>query len=343
MGIEKRDLFSILKIVGGVFLWGGIYFSLENASSFLVSLLPVASDTEVSQSLQFFFYDAPKVFMLLVLVIFVMGLMRSFFSPERTKQILAGHHKGTGHIMAALLGVMTPFCSCSAVPLFIGFLGAGVPIGITFSFLIAAPLVNEIALGLLWALVGWQTALLYLAFGLCIAVGAGFVLGSLNLESWLEGWARDWRGAETCDKGILHMNLDMRIQVGVQSVKEILNRIWLWVLLGIACGAFIHGYVPSDMLAVWLDGGQWWSVPLAVLVGVPLYANHAAILPIASALLGKGVSVGTVLAFMMSVTALSAPEMIILRRVLKKKLIALFILVVAVGILAAGYLFNFLL
>lgn len=341
--MKKIDFKVLFKLLGGLAIWGLAYSQLLSVASFLTNLLPLGAESKAAESARFFLYDAPKVLMLLMLVIFIMGVVRSFFSPVNTRKLLAGRRRGFGNILASLLGVVTPFCSCSAVPLFIAFLGAGIPLGVTFSFLIAAPLVNEIALGLLWALVGWKVALLYLVLGLLVAVIAGYVLGQMGLEKWLEGWVRDMQAGPDKASSVATLSLEQRMSEGLKSVKEIVGKVWIWILIGVGVGAAIHGYAPEDMLESLLGAQQWWSVPLAVLIGIPLYANHAAILPVASALLGKGVSVGTVLAFMMSVTALSAPEMIILRRVLKKKLIALFIAVVAVGILMAGFIFNWLL
>lgn len=319
--------------------WALLYSQLVPFSNWAVSLLPVDPASHLGQAITFFIYDTPKVLLLLTLVVFVMGVVRSFFSPEKTRAVLAGRREGVGNVLAACLGILTPFCSCSAVPLFIGFVSAGVPLGVTFSFLIAAPMINEVALGLLFALVGWKVALTYLAFGLTVAIVGGFVIGKLKLESWLEPWVRDIRASavELPDEQITVVD---RIKAGLEAVKDIVGRVWLWIIAGIAAGAFIHGYVPTEVLAVIMGRDVWWSVPAAVLVGIPMYSNAAGILPVVEALLGKGAALGTVLAFMMSVTALSLPEMIILRKVLSLKLIAVFVGVVATGILAVGFLFN---
>ncbi|HBM90727.1 MAG TPA: hypothetical protein DD400_02460 [Rhodospirillaceae bacterium] len=338
----KKMVKPVLQSLFALVLWVVLYSQLLPLADFLTGLLPFDPKSHEAEAVRYFLYDGPKVILLLALVIFVMGVVRSFFTPEHTRKVLAGKKEGVGNVMAALLGVVTPFCSCSAVPMFIGFLSAGVPLGVTFSFLIAAPMVNEIALGLLWALVGWKAALLYMAFGLLVAIISGTVLGKLGLERWLEDWVRDLRQT----KESLHdakISWSERVQLGVAAVRDIVGKIWLWVLAGVGVGALIHGYVPTDFLAYLMGPSAWWSVPLAVVVGIPLYANPAAILPVATALLGKGAALGTVLAFMMSVTALSLPEMIILRKVLKKKLIGVFVGVVASGILIAGYLFNLLL
>lgn len=252
-----------------------------------------------------------------------------------------GRREGIGNIAAAVLGIFTPFCSCSAVPLFVGFVSAGVPLGVTFSFLIAAPMINEVALGLLFALVGWKIALTYLAFGLGVAILSGWIIGRLRLEGWLEEWVRNIRASDA-ELPFATVTIVDRIKAGIEAVKDIVGRVWLWIILGIAVGSLIHGYVPADLLASIMGRDAWWSVPAAVLLGVPIYSNAAGIIPIVEALLGKGAALGAVLAFMMSVIALSLPEMIILRRVLSLKLIAVFVGVVATGILAVGFLFNFL-
>jgi len=327
--------------LAGLAVWAALYSQLIPFSEWAVSLLPIDPASHLGQSVTFFFYDVPKVLLLLTLVVFAMGVVRSFFSPERTRALLAGRREGVGNAMAASLGIVTPFCSCSAVPLFIGFVSAGVPLGVTFSFLIAAPMVNEVALGLLFALLGWKVALTYLVFGLGIAITAGWVIGKLKLESWLEPWVLNIH-AGTLDLPDVTVTWPDRIRAGLDSVKEIVGRVWYWIIAGIAVGALIHGYAPEDLLASIMGKDAWWSVPAAVLVGVPMYSNAAGIIPVVEALLGKGAALGTVLAFMMSVIALSLPEMIILRKVLSVKLIAVFVGVVATGILAVGFLFNLL-
>ncbi len=284
-------------------------------------------------------YDTPKVLMLLTLVVFGVGILRSFFTAERTRAVLAGKSALAGSVLAALLGIVTPFCSCSAVPLFIGFVTAGVPLGVTFSFLIAAPMVNEVAVGLLLGLVGWQVSLLYMATGLSVAVGAGWTIGKLGLEHHIEPWVT---GMLAVPAAVVEERLTWpdRVRYGADAVREIVAKVWLYLIAGIAVGAGIHGYVPQDAMAAVMGKGAWWSVPLAVIIGVPMYANAAGIIPVVEALLGKGAALGTVLAFMMSVIALSLPEMIILRKVLRPRLIGVFIAVVTCGILLVGYLFN---
>ncbi len=322
-----------------VALWFVVYWQLVPLSEWVVSALALEKGSRLAEAVQFFVYDTPKVLMLLALVVFAMGIVRSFFSAERTRALLAGRRQGLGNVAAAGLGVVTPFCSCSAVPLFVGFVSAGVPLGVTFSFLIAAPMINEVALGLLFVLLGWKVALAYLAFGLGVAIVSGWVIGRLQLESWLEEWVRDVR-ASTAILPEGRETIADRIRAGVEALRDIVGRVWGWVIVGIAVGAFIHGYVPSALLASIMGRDAWWSVPAAVLVGIPIYSNAAGIIPVVEALIGKGAALGTVLAFMMSVIALSMPEMIILRKVLSLRLITVFIGVVAVGILTVGFLFN---
>jgi len=329
-------------LVAAVALWWFAYQSLVPLSEALVGWLPVARESHLGDALAFFFYDTPKVLLLLTGVVFVMGIVNSYFTPERTRALLAGRAEGAGNVLAAGLGVVTPFCSCSAVPLFIGFVQAGVPLGITFSFLIAAPMVNEVALALLFALFGWRVALLYLALGLAVAVVAGWVIGRLKMERYLEDWVRQLR-AVSPQRQAASLTLAERIESGFASVREIVGRVWPYILAGIAIGAGIHGYVPADFMASFMGREAWWAVPLAVAFGVPMYTNAAGVIPVVEALLAKGAALGTVLAFMMSVIALSLPELVILRKVLKLRLIATFVGVVAAGILTVGYVFNFVL
>lgn len=323
----------------GVAVWLMLYWALAPTSEALVAALPVDRASRLGGALQFFLYDTPKVLLLLTGIVFVMGMLNSAFTPERTRVLLAGRTEGVANVMAASLGVVTPFCSCSAVPLFIGFVQAGVPLGVTFSFLIAAPMVNEVALTLLFGLFGWRIALLYLGLGLSVAIVAGWVIGRLKMEAYLEDWVRDMPRV-VARAGDLRLTLAERVEAGFAAVREIVGKVWPYVLVGIAIGAAIHGYVPEAFMASVMGKDAWWSVPLAVLVGVPMYANAAGVIPVVQALLAKGAALGTVLAFMMSVIALSLPEMVILRRVLKLRLIATFVAVVAGGILLVGYVFN---
>jgi len=320
-------------------IWWLAYRSLVPVSEALVGLLSVDRGSHLGSALQFFFYDTPKVLLLLTGVVFVMGIVNSWFTPERTRALLAGRAEGVGNVLAASLGIVTPFCSCSAVPLFIGFVQAGVPLGVTFSFLIAAPMVNEVALALLLAMFGWKIALLYLCLGLTVAIVAGWVIGRLKMEHHLEDWVRQLRTVRP-ETGADSLTWPERIEGGLQSVREIVGRVWPYILAGIAIGAGIHGYVPADFMATFMGREAWWAVPLAVVIGVPMYANAAGVIPVVEALLAKGAALGTVLAFMMSVIALSLPEVVILRKVLKPRLIATFVGVVAAGILLVGYAFN---
>jgi len=325
--------------VAGLVLWALLYSQLIAFAEWVVSLLPVERKSHLGEAIAFFVYDTPKVLLLLTLVVFAMGVVRSFFSPEKTRAMLAGRAEGVGNVVAAGLGIVTPFCSCSAVPLFIGFVSAGVPLGVTFSFLIAAPMINEVALGLLFALVGWEVALTYLAFGLSVAIVGGFVIGKLKLEGWLEPWVREIR-ASAIELPVEQITIVDRLKAGVEAVTDIVGRVWMWLIAGIAAGALIHGYVPAELMVRIMGADAWWSVPAAVALGIPMYTNAAGIIPVVEALLGKGAALGTTLAFMMSVIALSLPEMIILRKVLSLKLIAVFVAIVGTGILAVGFLFN---
>ncbi|HAL40034.1 MAG TPA: hypothetical protein DCP03_18785 [Polaromonas sp.] len=320
-------------------VWWGLYQTLASASEALVASLPVDPASHLGGALQFFFYDTPKVLMLLTGVVFVMGMINSYFTPERTRLLLAGRTEGVANVMAASLGIVTPFCSCSAVPLFIGFVQAGVPLGVTFSFLISAPMVNEVALTLLFGMFGWKVALLYMGLGLSVAIVAGWTIGRLKMEAYLEDWVRDMPKTAASFEAV-DTTLGDRIEGGFAAVREIVGKVWPYILAGIALGALIHGYVPEDFMASFMGKDAWWSVPLAVIIGVPMYTNAAGVIPIVQALLAKGAALGTVLAFMMSVIALSLPEMIILRKVLKVRLIATFVGVVATGILIVGYVFN---
>lgn len=319
--------------------WLGLYLVLDAASELVVAALPVDRGSHLGGALQFFLYDAPKVLLLLTGVVFVMGMVNSYFTPERTRALLAGRTEGAANVMAASLGIVTPFCSCSAVPLFIGFVQAGVPLGVTFSFLISAPMVNEVALALLLALFGWKIALLYLGLGLTVAVAAGWIIGRLKMEAHLEDWVRDMPHV-TASAGAGEVTMPERIEAGFASVRTVVGKVWPYILAGIAVGAVIHGWVPQDFMASIMGKDAWWSVPVAVLVGVPMYSSAAGIIPVVQALLAKGAALGTALAFMMSVIALSLPEMIILRKVLKPRLIATFVGVVASGILVVGLVFN---
>lgn len=325
--------------------WWLVYDNLLLFSRFITyHILQLHEGTHFGATVEFFIFEVPKVLLLLTLVVFFVGVIRSFVTPERTRRILAGNRESAGHVLAALLGVVTPFCSCSAVPLFMGFLTAGVPLGVTFSFLVSAPMVNEVALVLLLGLFGWKVAILYMGTGLFIALVTGFIISRLHMEKHLEDWVLELTAnkPETLQLQIEEeqMSWNERIRFGIDAVKEIVLKVWPYVTIGIAVGAGIHGYVPENFLAGIMGKEAWWAVPVAVLIGVPMYSNAAGIIPVVQALLSKGAAFGTVLAFMMAVIAISTPEAIILRKVLKPRLIAVFIGVVTVGIILVGYLFN---
>lgn len=331
----------LLRGLGALAIWWLVYRNLAPFAAWLTySLLLVERGSHLGAAVEFFGYETPKVLLLLTLIVFGVGIVRSFFTPERTRRILSGRRESAGNVLAALLGIVTPFCSCSAVPLFIGFVTTGVPLGVTFSFLISAPMVNEVALVLLFGLFGWKVAGLYLVTGLMIAIVSGWVIGRLRLEKHVEAWVYATKTSPAAIEGKL--DWPTRIRAGWDAVKDILGRVWIYVLIGIAVGAGIHGYVPENFMLSIMGKGAWWSVPLAVLLGVPMYSNAAGIIPIVQALLGKGAALGTVLAFMMAVIALSLPEAIILQKVLKPRLIATFFAVVALGIMLVGYLFNWI-
>ena len=301
-------------------------------------MFSLPAGTRFTETLRFFIFEVLKVLLLLTLIIFVVGVIRSWFSPERTRKALEGKSLFTGNVMAATLGIVTPFCSCSAIPLFLGFIESGIPLGVTFSFLIAAPMINEVAVILLFGLFGWKTALIYVLTGLLIAIASGWVIGLLHLEKWVEDWVYQIRaGAHPEDE---ELNWAARLKMGFTASKEIVGKVWLYVMIGIAVGAAVHGYVPQDFMASFMGKSAWYSVPLSVLIGIPLYSNAAGIIPVVSALLEKGAALGTSLAFMMSVIGLSLPEMIILRKVLKMPLIFTFIGIVGTGIMVVGFLFN---
>ena len=304
-------------------------------------MLTLSPGRHLTSALEFFLYEAPKVLMLLILVVFAVGVVRSFFTAERARRILSGKREIAGNGMAALLGTVTPFCSCSAVPLFLGFVTSGIPLGVTFSFLISAPMVNEVALVLLVGLFGWKIAAIYFGTGLAIAIASGWAIGRLGMERYVEEWVFANADGEGCASSEEQdITWEKRFRLGLDAVRDIVGKVWPYLLAGIAIGAGIHGYVPENFMASIMGSGAWWSVPLAVVLGIPMYSNAAGIIPVVQALLGKGVALGTALAFMMAVIGLSLPEMIILRKVLKTRLIATFAGVVGTGILIVGFLFN---
>jgi len=334
----KYRQFQIILVLLPV--WFLIYHYLQPLTDwFIDTFLGMEEGAHLTEALRFFIFEFPKVLMLLALIIFFVGIIRSFFTPERTRKALEGKKTFTGNVMAATLGIVTPFCSCSAIPLFLGFVESGVPLGVTFSFLIAAPMINEVAVILLYGLFGWKVAVIYIVTGLVIAILAGWIIGRLKLEKWVEEWvyAIKLGGGDAEEDKITFSG---RISMGCEAVKEIVAKVWLYVALGILVGAGAHGYVPEEFMASLMGKSVWYSVPLSVLIGIPLYSNAAGIVPIVSVLIEKGASLGTALAFMMSVISLSLPEMIILRKVLKLPLIFTFISIVGGGIMIVGFLFN---
>ncbi len=336
ISINRRIILPILLLP----IWYLLYHNLQFLTDHLFyDLLKMNRESHLTESLHFFVFEIPKVLLLLILIIFLVGIIRSFFTTERTRKALEGKNTFTGNVMASLLGIVTPFCSCSAIPLFLGFIESGVPLGITFSFLIAAPMINEVAVILLYGMFGWQTALIYVLMGLVIAISAGWIIGKLKLEKWVEDWVYTIKTDKT-DQEEEKPSWEDRIEAGYSSVKEILKKVWIYIIAGIAIGAAAHGYVPTDFMASLMGKDQWYAVPLSTLIGIPLYSNAAGIVPIVSVLLEKGASLGTSLSFMMSVIALSLPEIIILRKVLKLPLIFTFIAVVGSGIMLVGFLFN---
>jgi len=302
------------------------------------SLLKLGQNTHLAGAVEFFIYDTIKIFLLLSVIIFVISVIRSYFPPEKTRKILSHKKEFIGNILAALLGIVTPFCSCSAVPLFIGFVEAGIPIGVTFSFLISSPMVNEIAVVLLFGLFGWKVTAIYIGTGLVVAILGGIAIGKLGLERWVEEYVYEIKSGQGYE--ITRQTFRERLQFAKDNTTDIIKRIWLYIIIAIGIGGFIHGYVPQDFLAHYAGKGNFFAVPVAVLLGVPLYSNAAGIIPIVYALMEKGMSMGTVLAFMMAVTALSLPEMIILRKVLKVPLLGVFAGIMTVTIITVGYLFN---
>jgi uncharacterized membrane protein YraQ (UPF0718 family) len=335
---KKISIFVLLAIIG----WFVVYHFLQPMTDWVVdSLLGMTKGAKLAETIRFFLFEYPKVMLLLLLIIFFVGIIRTFFTPERTRKALEGRRTFTGNVMASLLGIVTPFCSCSAIPLFLGFVESGVPLGVTFSFLIASPMINEVAIILLYGLFGWKTALIYVTTGLAIAMLAGFIIGILKLEKWVEPWVFEVH-SEQQDTVKERISLSFRVQQGWSAVKEIVGKVWIYVAVGIAVGAGAHGYVPQGFMVSLMGNSAWYSVPLSVLIGIPLYSNAAGIVPIVSVLIEKGAALGTSLAFMMSVIALSLPEMIILRKVLKMPLILTFVGVVGVGIMIVGYLFNWI-
>ena len=323
-------------------IWYLIYYNLQTITNWLVdTVIGMEKGTRLTEAVRFFLFELPKVLLLLMLIIFIVGIIRTYFSPERTRKMLEGKSTFTGNVLASLLGIVTPFCSCSAIPLFLGFVESGVPLGVTFSFLIAAPMINEVAVILLFGMFGWKVALIYVLTGLAIAISAGWIIGKLKLEKWVEPWVYQTHlGGNGLEEEMV--TFEKRINLGYGAVKEIVGKVWLYVAFGILVGAGAHGYVPEDFMAALMGKSAWYSIPLSILIGIPLYSNAAGIVPIVSVLIEKGASLGTALAFMMSVIGLSLPEMVILRKVLKLPLIFTFVGIVGFGIMIVGYLFNYI-
>ncbi len=338
VSVNNRFLIPLLLLP----VWLIVYHFLKPATDwFIDDILVMTAGNHLTEALRFFIFEVPKVLLLLTLIIFMVGIVRSYFSPEKTRKALEGKSLFTGNVLASMLGIVTPFCSCSAIPLFLGFVEAGIPIGVTFSFLIASPMINEVAIVLLFGMFGWKTAAIYVVSGLIIAIVAGWIIGKLNLRHWVQDWVCQ-SGFGNSDSEDVKLKFNDRIRYGFNAVKEIVGKVWLFVILGIAVGAGAHGYVPEDFMASLMGKSAWYSVPLSVIIGVPLYSNAAGIIPIVSVLIEKGASLGTALAFMMAVIGLSLPEMIILKKVLKIQFILTFAGIMAAGIMIVGYLFNFI-
>ncbi|MHB0871053.1 MAG: permease [Chloroflexota bacterium] len=343
MEVGRRPIYATVplsvRLIGAGILWLVAYEAVQGLAEFVAyTALGLDPASPLGSAVAFFLYDVPKILLLLALIVFLIGMVRSFFSPERTRKLLGGKREGVGNVLASTLGIVTPFCSCSAVPLFLGFVESGIPLGVTFSFLVAAPMINEVAVVMLFGLFGWRVAALYISTGLVIAILAGWIIGRLHMERWVEEWVYEVKvgNAGLDDK----LSFEGRVSYAWDAVKEIVGKVWLYVVAGIAVGAAIHGYVPEDFMASFMGRDSWWSVPVAVVLGIPMYSGAAGMIPIVEALMEKGAALGTVLAFMMAVIGLSLPEMIILRKVLKTRLIAVFVSVVGVGIIITGYLFN---
>jgi hypothetical protein len=338
----------ILKLLAIFILWLLMYNLISPLANWITfTILKLNPNSHFGISIAFFLYDTAKILLLLTGMIFLISIVQTFFNPEIIRAVLGGKREGIGNVLAALLGIVTPFCSCSAVPLFMGFIQSGIPLGITFSFLIAAPTINEIAIVLLFGLFGWQITLLYITSGLMVAIISGIIIGRLNMERYVEDFTPKVKVGKRMiaikvdnPVALTTMTWEHRIQHAWNTVIKIVNSIWLYVVIGIAVGAIIHGYVPNNALAIILGAKTWWSVPLAVLIGIPLYSNAASIIPIVSSLIEKGASIGTALAFMMSVIGLSLPEAIILKRVLKLPLLITFFTIVAISITITGCIFN---
>ncbi len=336
--LKHRIVFIAVAIVA----WVLIYMNLDAIADFLtISVLGLSRADHFGEAVWFFIFEVPKVLLLLTLIVFAVGIVRSFFSADKTRKALEGKPLFVGNVMASLLGIVTPFCTCSAIPLFIGFVEAGIPLGVTFSFLIAAPMINEVALVMLFGLFGWETALIYMSTGLLIAMFSGWVIGRLRLERWVQDWVYQVKAGQLAMEEE-RVSLSGRLDAGFTAVREIVSKVWIYIVAGIAIGAGAHGYVPAEFMASFMGKDVWYSIPLAVFIGVPMYSNAAGIIPIVQVLLEKGASLGASLAFMMAVIGLSLPEAIILKKVLKIPLLLTFFGITAVGIMIVGLIFNFI-
>lgn len=319
-----------------------MFYPIQLLSDWLTyTVFSITPKTLFASVINFFIYDTIKIFILLFIIIFIVSIIRSYLPPEKIRIILSRKSKYTGNILASLLGIITPFCSCSAIPLFLGFVQAGIPLGTTFSFLIASPMINEVALVLLLGLFGWKIAFIYIISGLFISIISGIVIGKLKVENLVESFV--YENSVNGNINLPSISMKSRINYAFFYTKDIIKKIWIYVIIGIGLGAWIHGYLPADFLVQYAGSDRWYAVPLAVIIGIPLYSNAAGVIPLVSALTEKGVSMGTTLAFMMSITALSLPEFMILKKVMKIKLILIFAGIVGIGIMFTGYLFNFIL
>ncbi len=320
-----------------------IFYPIQLLSDWLTyNVFMITPKTLLAEAVNYFIYDSIKILILLAVIIFIVSIVRSYLPPEKIRDILSHKNKYVGNVLASLLGIITPFCTCSAIPLYLGFIQAGVPLGTTFSFLIASPMINEVALILLLGLFGWKIALIYVLSGLIISIISGIIIGKLKVEKLVEPFVLQ----NQINSNIVNLpslSHRERISYAIDDTKDIVKKVWLYILIGVGVGAWIHGYMPADFLAQYAGSDKWYAVPLAVLVGIPLYSNAAGVIPLVSVLTEKGVSMGTTLSFMMAVTALSLPEFMILKKVMKLKLILIFAGVVGMGIMFTGYMFNLIL
>ncbi len=311
----------------------------ESVDYFTIEVLGLTG--QVNEAVNFFIYDTIKIWFLLVFIIFIVSYLRTHFNTEYVRAYLQGKSEFTGNILAALFGVITPFCSCSAIPLFLGFIQARIPIGVTFSFLISSPMNNEIAIALLFGLFGWKITVIYIGFGLLVAILGGYIIGRMNMEKYVLMDVKPMDGE--LENIQLKLTFKQRVNESWNYTTDIFKKIYIYVLIGVGIGAFIHGYIPADFIANWAGGSNPFAVVIAVLMGIPMYSNAAGVMPLVEVLTSKGMLLGTALSFMMAVTALSLPEAMILKRILHVKLIGLFFGIVGFGIMGIGYLFNFIL